>query len=37
MNHALVAGIIEGMGADDLTAQLEPGVHRCCVTATRAS
>jgi predicted ArsR family transcriptional regulator len=37
MNHALVAGIIEGMGADHLTARLEPGVHRCCVTATRAS
>jgi predicted ArsR family transcriptional regulator len=36
MNHALVAGIIEGMGADELTARLEPGVRRCCVTA-RAS
>jgi predicted ArsR family transcriptional regulator len=36
MNHALVAGIIEGMGTAELTARLEPGAHRCCVTAARA-
>jgi predicted ArsR family transcriptional regulator len=37
MNHALVAGIIEGMGAAQLSARLEPDGRRCCVTAARAS
>jgi predicted ArsR family transcriptional regulator len=35
MNRALIAGIIEGLGADELCARLEPGVHRCCVTVER--
>jgi len=32
MNLGLVAGVIDGLGATGLAAELDPAPHRCCVT-----
>jgi predicted ArsR family transcriptional regulator len=36
MNHAFVAGLVEGVAPRRLDAHLDPGPDRCCVVLTRA-
>jgi predicted ArsR family transcriptional regulator len=37
MNHAFVAGLVEGVAPRRLDAHLDPGPDRCCVVLTRAA
>lgn len=37
INHALAQGYLDGVGADDLTAELRPCAHNCCVVIRPAA